>query len=235
MGGGCGVCQAKSGGKGNHSQVDGQQEPTADIAVGVTLGGNIIPFALLGNDVGQKGVIEDVAAGESQGSQNNQERGEQPLSFPYKGKQNRSDYAHISEKSKESALGMGAVGDGTQYGSEKNDKNERDRLGVAPIGGLGGVIQSAGGDIGIVDRHHRRHDGGGKGGVGPVIHNPGADRSWIHRDHPLGGFVHIHYSQSGGICPALRFPFFSFKNSLDKDLNVRDIAEKRVTCHPGSW
>lgn len=114
LGGHEGIRQKKSFRKLNGSQIEGEQEPASDVAVGIPPGGDPVPL-LLRDQVRQKGIIKDIPPGEGQGAQENEQGGPQPVPLADEDEEDGGEDTHIGEKTEEGPLGMGSIGDGSQH------------------------------------------------------------------------------------------------------------------------
>ena len=159
----------------DHADVDGEQQTAAEVAHGKPHRGNPV-LVLLPGDMRRQGVVEDVAAGEAQPRDHEEERGHEPVAGRHEDEQRGPEAADENRGRQQFLLAPLEVGDGAEDRGEDGNEQQRDRQGRRPVGRRRRrARQRLAGHLAVVDGENRRQDGGGEGGVGPVVELPGPD------------------------------------------------------------
>jgi hypothetical protein len=179
---------------GHHAQGDGELQPAAHVAEGVTAPGYAIDVLRRGNPR-QERIVENIAANETDLGQNEKDQGLNHVTRRAKHQQRGEQAAPIRERKQKALLGCGIVGDRAQHRCEHEGDQRRRRHGESPQAGaaigfpkqrITGFADHAVGEIcGQQPGQHRR----GVGGVGPVVYAPSEDGALVsrgdHRRDPL--------------------------------------------------
>src|SRR3954469_3641633 len=111
--------------KGEDDESDGELQSSADVSVGVALGGDVIHLLFAG-DVGKKGVVKDVCVHEADLRNKKKEKSLDDVAGLAEVKHHAEERAGVGEEEQELLLGRGEVGDGAQHrrADEADDSGE---------------------------------------------------------------------------------------------------------------
>jgi hypothetical protein len=170
-------------GHGEQHQVEGEQQPAAEVAEGPALGGDRVAL-VGGGDVGQEGGVHHVGRAVGHGREQEQPAAEQVTGAGHEPQQQRGGGADVGEQAEQEAPPAGAVGDRAEYRHAQHLQQRRQRHQVRVVGagahrdaqrvhvaaGVGGGPRHRG----QVGAGEHGDDGRLEGRVGPVVDVPAA-------------------------------------------------------------
>ncbi len=188
-----GISHAKGAGEQDPRQVDGEQQPPTDIAPGIARRGDLVDLVRFGH-MRQERIVEYVGAREPDASEHIEHRGQQPVPGAHQIEQRRRQHAHRGERAQHPLFAAGVVSDRPQDRRGKGHQRHGDAVGIAPIAGGSRRRQPRPRHAAVERGEHHRHDGGGKGRVGPIIEAPRP------HDPPVSSLHHVTHGLTPRTC-----------------------------------
>src|SRR5690606_38199972 len=155
-----------------HPHVDGEQHAAAEIAEGITEAGDEVEVARPGNVHDQR-VVEHGARGETHGADHEQRDGPGPVALRDEIQPCGGQHAHDGEQQQDLHAPPAAVGDGPEHRRQQGDDQACERVRHAELEGALRRVNARAPVLLEEYREESRHDGGGEGGIGPVVEDPG--------------------------------------------------------------